>query len=103
MLSLRLGRTYKRLDWWKIKDEHTPFQWALQYTAESVRPSGEDRDDLRQAWIAANLLRAQMAEKLNEEEFKELVIHLCQYMKDNSDSEDEIGLAALEIMKRKGA
>ncbi len=37
------------MDWWRIKGEHTPQEWALQKALFIADPWGETRDDLRAA------------------------------------------------------
>ena len=37
------------MDWWRIKREHTPQEWALQKAMFIADPWGETRDDLRAA------------------------------------------------------
>lgn len=80
-----LGRSVGRLDWWNIRDEHTPFQWQCQKTMFLVDPFGEIRDDMRAAVNTANLIAAQAAEPVNADQFSEMVNTLANYCEKSVD------------------
>lgn len=86
-----------RLDWWKIKGEHTPFEWALQIAADSLDPIGEERADLRAAIHTANLMSASLTSMTNEQ-FAELVQRLTTYMKPPDEGLDNVE-EVLALMK----
>lgn len=70
-----------RLDWWRIKDEHTPFEWACQVARSIVEPWGDERDDLRAAWNTLKLM--QFGEKPTDEELAGILDNLRFYLKSN--------------------
>lgn len=70
-----LGRKFGRLDWWRIKDEHSPYEWRLQKAMARVLPFDDERDDWRNAVLAAWLC-ASAGSKLDAEQFE----HIRHYL-----------------------
>lgn len=91
--AMELARSVGRLDWWKIRDEHTPYQWAVQQTAYRLGMFGERRADLRSAVSTASI-KASWASEITEEQFAELVGKLANYF-DGERDEIEVDHEAL--------
>lgn len=87
-----------------MRSEHTPFQWASQRALYDVAVWGDRRSDLRVAIQTANLIAAQQAEPVPDEEFREMVRSMSSYMPgESSESEDDIfDAAALAVLKKGG-
>lgn len=100
--AAELGRSIKRWDWWNLRKEHTPFQWALQRTLAHVQPFGEARADMRAAVMTANLMSMQAKEPIPDEAFAEMVKALSSYLPDESDYEDAADIEAARRIARKG-
>jgi hypothetical protein len=93
-----------RWDWWKLRKEHTPFQWAVQLAMYRVAPYGERRADMRAAVCAANLMAMQAAEQIDDEEFSKVVRCLTSYLPSAEDYEDIEDLEALKkLREQKGS
>jgi len=99
--AAEFGRSVNRWDWWNLRNEHTPFQWALQRTLYRIAPYGEQRSDMRAAMMTANLMAMQASEKIPEEQFSEMVKSLSSYLRDESDYEDQDDLEAARMIARK--
>jgi hypothetical protein len=91
---MELARSVGRLDWWKIRDEHTPTQWAVQQTAYRLGMFGERRADLRSAVSTASIKSSWAGEPVTEEQFGELVSVLANYF-DGKRDEIEVDHEAL--------
>ena len=100
--AAEFGRSVNRWDWWNLKKEHTPFQWALQMVLYRVEPYGERRADMRAAHNSVNLMIAQhVGDPIADEQVMEMREHLQRYIKDADDYEEESDLKAVELLKRK--
>lgn len=75
-------------------------QWRAQQAAAIVEPTGDDRDDLRAAVMTANLMASQASEKISNDEFREMLVGLADYLQRRKQN-DEVDLDALERMKQK--
>jgi len=90
-----------RWDWWNLKAEHTPYEWAAQRALYEVAPWGERRADLRAAFVTANLMCSQSSQERSDEDFQAMVESLASYLKCDCDNDDEeADLTALERMKK---
>lgn len=69
-----------------------------------VAPFGERRADIRAAVMTANLLVMQAANKqeISEDEFRQVVSGLMQYLPDEEDQEDAADLEALKRLRKQG-
>ena len=99
--AAEFGRSVGRWDWWNLRKEHTPFQWALQRTIAIVQPYGERRADMRAATMTANLMAMQSTEPVADDNFREMIGTLTNYLKDASDYEEEADIAAARQIARK--
>ncbi len=73
VFAARLARSVGRLDWWNIKAEHTPYQWACQWILFSLDPPGDQRNDLRSAYHTASAIAWNGQQKLTPEQFSTLL------------------------------
>jgi hypothetical protein len=90
------------MDWWNIKAEHTPYEWACQVALYSVCPFGERRADMRAAVNSARLIAAQSMSKTTADDFIANARLLQQYLKCEQDhDEEQPDLDALQRMKDK--
>lgn len=92
-----------RPDFWKLRKEHTPFQWAVQQAIYQVAPYGEKRADKRAAVCTANQMVMHVAEKVGDEEFNQAVSSLANYLPKAEDYEDIDDMDALKRMREKKA
>ena len=99
--AAEFGRSVNRWDWWNLRKEHTPFQWALQQTLARVQPYGEQRADMRAAMMTANLMAMQSSKPVDDVDFSEMVESLMSYLKDASDYEDVTDIEAARKIARK--
>lgn len=99
--AAEFGRSVNRADWWQLRKEHTPFQWAVQQTLASVQPYGEQRADMRAAMMTANLMAMQSTKPIPDDEFAAMVDSLRSYLKDESDYEDVVDIEAARRIARK--
>ena len=90
-----LGRTFGRMDWWRIKGEHTPQEWKLQRAMFIADPWGEVRDDLRTAIQTRRIVGTSgVPSKCEGEDFE----YLRFYLKHNKSEPEYVSpeqLAAL--------
>ena len=68
IFAYKLGRLFGRIDWWRLKDEHSPYEWQLQKAMAHVEPSGEDRADWRNA-VATSWICASNGVSVSEDDF----------------------------------
>lgn len=73
--AAKLARSVGRLDWWNVRDEHSPYEWALQKALFAVEPWGEDRADLRAAVNTQQIVAAHGV-ALDEDDFAKLRFYL---------------------------
>lgn len=71
VFARRLGLLVGRLDWWRLKGEHTPYEWQLQRIAQAIDPLGVERDDMRSARMTVRLLAAQVGGMTNSDATEE--------------------------------
>lgn len=76
-----------RIDFWNVPDEFTDYEWAVLLAQHSVRPWGQERDDVRSAWIGTHAIASQSAKELSADELKELFESLCCYLKTQQKQE----------------
>lgn len=69
-----------RLDFWNIPDELNRYEIAVHTTCEAIEPTGEEREDLRAAWMTAHLIASQSAKPLTENEVEKLLNELLGYI-----------------------
>lgn len=50
-LAFAVGK-YHPLDWARLRDSHTPYEWAVQELCQIIDPIGEERADMRSAALA---------------------------------------------------
>jgi len=94
-----LSRSLGRHDWWNVRAEHTPHQWALQCALYRVDPFGERRADIRSAFHTAAIVASNQQEKLSDEEFGDLIDTLTNYLPAHGNDEDKPDMDALARMK----
>lgn len=98
--AAELGRSVGRLDWWNIRGEHTPYEWALQLALYAVAPFGERRADMRAARQTAIMIAAQRTEPMGANEFQELWKTAANYLPSDQEQDDEeADLDALAAMQ----
>ncbi len=101
MFARRLGLKVGRLDWWNIRGEHTPYEWATQIAAEQVDPTGDHRADLRGAMLTANLMAMQAHKKIDPEDFRQMVKALMEYLPGKEAYEEADDLRAVRLLQQK--
>lgn len=99
--AAEFGRSVNRADWWRLRKEHTPFQWSVQMTLASVQPYGEQRADMRAAMMTANLMAMQSTKPIPDDEFNAMISSLRSYLPDESDYEDVTDIEAARRIARK--
>lgn len=98
--AAELGRSVGRLDWWNIRGEHTPYEWALQLALYAVAPFGERRADMREARQTAILIASKRTEPMGADEFHELWKTAANYLPGDQEQDDEeADLDALAAMQ----
>lgn len=85
-----LARSVGRLDWWNIKAEHTPYQWACQIAMYRVAPWGERRADRRAAFNTASMRAAMAVGEVTAEDMREVVLSLMNYMPCDAIDPDDV-------------
>ena len=90
-----------RLDWWNIKGEHTPFEWACQLAMYEAAPFGERRADIRAATNTVNAIVASAMVKISSEDANALFRQVANYLECDQDEEEAVDLDALQRMKEK--
>lgn len=95
-----LARSVGRLDWWNIKAEHTPYEWACQIAMYQVNPFGDRRADMRAAVSTTNQIIASAASKLPPSDVQSLFVSIRDYLKCNEENdEEEVDFEALRKVK----
>jgi len=95
-----LARSCGRYDWWNIKNEHTPFEWACQIAMAQVNPFGERRADIRAATNTTNQIVSAPGVKIQAADAQELFRQIRDYLKCYEQTDDEeIDLQALRKVK----
>lgn len=95
-----LARSCGRFDWWNIKNEHTPFEWACQLAMYQVNPFGERRADIRAAINTTNQIIASSPSKLSRDDIQALFSSIRDYLKCNEQTdEDDVDFEALKKVK----
>lgn len=95
-----LARSVGRLDWWNIKAEHTPYEWACQIAMYQINPFGDRRADMRSAISTTNQIIANSVAKIPAEDVQALFVAIRDYLKCNEDSGDEdVDFEALRKVK----
>lgn len=95
-----LARSVGRLDWWNIKAEHTPYEWACQIAMYQVNPFGERRADMRSAVSTTNQIVAGSSTKLSGDDVQSLFASIRDYLKCNAETDDEdVDLRALQKVR----
>lgn len=90
--AFKLARLMNRVgDWWNIKGEHTPYEWAMQQAMFLVEPYGEDRADLRAAHNTIAMCLAQASAMPSEEVIAEVENALRFYLQCNQPEEEVHG------------
>jgi hypothetical protein len=56
-LAFAVGK-YHPIDWAKLRDSHTPYEWAVQEICQSIDPIGEERADMRSAAAVFQIVQA---------------------------------------------
>lgn len=84
-----LARSCGRYDWWNIKNEHTPFEWACQIAMAQVNPFGERRADIRAAVNTTNQIAATSGVKLQQADAQQLLKQIRDYLKCHEQNDDE--------------
>lgn len=79
LFAATLARSVGRLDWWNIKEEHTPYQWRCQMALYAVDPWGDTRDDMRAAMNTANSIVSNVA-NITDDQFRKLLTALHSYV-----------------------
>lgn len=72
---MSVGRT----DWWKLAEEHTPYELAVLQCYEAVEPFGETRADMRMAVQTGSLLQALAHGKMTEVQMRDCLQRLAGY------------------------
>lgn len=95
-----LARSVGRLDWWNIKAEHTPFEWACQIAMYQVNPFGERRADMRTAVSTTNQIVASVPAKMSSEDVQTLFSSIRDYLRCHQETEDDdVDFEALRKVK----
>lgn len=95
-----LARSVGRFDWWNIKAEHTPYEWACQIAMYQVNPFGDRRADMRAAVGATNQIIATSAAKLPPEDVQALFVSIRDYLRCNENTDEEdVDFEALRKVK----
>lgn len=84
-----LARSCGRFDWWNIKNEHTPFEWACQLAMYQVNPFGDRRADIRAATNTTNQIVATPGVKIQAADAQELFRQVRDYLKCYEQNDDE--------------
>ena len=95
-----LARQCGRWDWWNIRDEHSPYEWAVQRLLYAVDPFGPERDDARHAWNTVHDVARTSMNQIDETDLRDLLKTLRAYLKCQEDPETEIDMAALQKVKQ---
>lgn len=95
-----LARSVGRLDWWNIKAEHTPYQWACQKAMFEVNPFGDRRADIRAATSTTHSIVAGVHGEVNKEQVAALHRSLRDYLKCYAASEDDGEDVDYEALKK---
>lgn len=85
-LCWRLAGT-RRHDWWNVRKEHTPFQWACQIARSIVEPWGDERADLRAAQNTTQIVVSNAWEKPDDDVIDAVFEGLRFYLKSNAPAE----------------
>ena len=93
-LARQEGRTHP-LDWVRLWQEHTPYEWAVQVALCGVEPWGEERTDLRDARNTAHVVAACRPEAMSEDDFQRLTLGLARYLKCDAVPEEVVGPRAM--------
>lgn len=67
----------------------------------AVCPFGEKRSDLRSAYHVTSLMASQSTDEINDEDFRETVRALCDYLKCDQDQTDAVDHEALRRLKNR--
>ena len=95
-----LARSVGRFDWWNIKAEHTPYEWACQIAMYQVNPFGDRRADMRTAVSTTNQIVATAASKLPPDDVQALFVSIRDYLKCNEETDEEdVDFEALRKLK----
>lgn len=97
-LAARLARQagmIHPLDWVKVYESHTPYEWSLQVALNAVEPWGEDRADLREARNTAFLIGTNRTEPMPDDDFHELLKSLARYLKIHQEPEKVVSAKML--------
>lgn len=95
-----LARSVGRFDWWNIKAEHTPYEWACQIAMYQVNPFGDRRADMRTAVSTTNQIISGAASKLSPDDVQALFLSIRDYLKCNEESDEEdVDFEALRKVK----
>ena len=100
IFAAEFGRSVNRWDFWTLRKEHTPFQWMLQAAIYRVAPYGTARDDMRGAVLSANIMRMHAAGEITDDEFRQTVDNLQDYLPGIDAYEDKADMDALAEIKR---
>lgn len=101
MFARRLGLAVGRLDWWKIRGEHTPYEWALQKVADAIDPLGAERDDMRSGAAVAQIVRAVINAMAGEVvDFAEAGEYARHYLERNQPADEVLSPEEAAELKR---
>ncbi len=95
-----LARSVGRLDWWHIKAEHTPYEWACQIAMYQVNPFGDRRAYMRAEVNTTNQIISGAAAKLSGDDVQALFTSIRDYLKcDEQSDEEDVDFEALRKVK----
>lgn len=95
MFARKLGLAVGMWDWWRIRELHTPQEWAVQLAANEVDPIGEDRADYRAAINTAQAIASSAVDPMSQEQLTEIVQTLRGYLPVNRQEAATVGPAAM--------
>lgn len=96
-----LARQVGRLDWWNVRNEHTPYEWTVQRLLYEVDPFGERRHDLRAA-INTLFIRNATVE-MTEDDAREMLNSLTKYLPCHQNDKSDFDPVALQRMNQNAA
>ena len=101
-LAFAVGK-YHPLDWAKLRDSHTPYEWAVQQICQILDPIGEERGDMRAAALASQLARL-IAPGERDELYQQVGENVRNYLRINQPKEEPVLTPeqAAEIKKQRG-
>jgi hypothetical protein len=80
MFLRKLALSVKRLDFWNLEEEFSPYELAQHYVAEQIEPLGPERDDLRAAIQTILLIQSQSVKPLTSDQIDAVLSRFFDYL-----------------------